>query len=902
VCAYGALAVAAAACGSGKGGSARGPAGVGVVVAPVPTVRALKTPATPAVAPARSHLLGGIERKAIGPFAARAPDGGLVAWIVTSERGGEELVVVPTGIDGAPLAAPKVASKVPQEVTSLVVRRAGGTHGGWLAAWTAIVDRGEALTVLGLAPDGSAKVGPLDVQRTSDHLKWMDVVPGEHGATCIWAEETPAGEANVLAAPLDADGRPHDMPVRVARGVSGWAAVPAPGGVGLALVTPARTDGRERASAPARGGSARSQESGATDRGGSLTWLTLDAEGRPSSAPIVIGTRPTVSGDVDVVPAAGGWLFGWTDSTGEDEEVVLATIDASGRVHGPRRALDAVGGARLVALAAGPTGAALAWEETRGKARERQTLHLATVALAEPSAQPRVALEVLTRATPELVATANGFGLLVSTPLAPTFVRFDAGLAPLQSEPLLVGDTHTGAALGWNLNCDGYHCTALAAVADSPTSVYAVDLPPRTSPYAAPLALPPPAGAPRVLGVTTLASGRPYAELGAARVGDATLVATLTTSIDSAAPRVPTRRSRKGAKVRGEGPHDPRPARGAVVAVRAFDDHAQPIGPAMELTTRALSVGGVAVAGGGRVGDGALVAWVARDDGDPQVHLSHVDATGRRTNEVQLTTARGDASDVAAAWTGEGWLVAWVDGRDGNGEVYATTVDRDLKRTAREERITHAPGDAGDVSLAVRGTTALLAWSDPRESPREGLADIYVTALSTHDARRTGDEVRVLATAGHSRSPRIVPAEDGALVAWIEDTPTGLGGPGAAMVARLSADLHVAAKPAALPSAGVDSQASTSENAGRPTALVLAPYGGGARAVVARNDHDEMTLEALFVGADAAPGRPFRLLDLDAPGSFELSLALVGDGLFFDDTGTTPAGHRVRRATLAWPH
>jgi hypothetical protein len=111
------------------------------------------------------------------------------------------------------------------------------------------------------------------------------------------------------------------------------------------------------------------------------------------------------------------------------------------------------------------------------------------------------------------------------------------------------------------------------------------------------------------------------------------------------------------------------------------------------------------------------------------------------------------------AWTGDGSLIAWVDARDGNGEVYASKVDRDLVRVAREERITNAPGDAGDVTLAVRNGVAWLAWSDPRESPREGLADIYATTLGVRDARRASDEVRVLASAPHSRSPQLAPAD-----------------------------------------------------------------------------------------------------------------------------------------------
>jgi hypothetical protein len=308
------------------------------------------------------------------------------------------------------------------------------------------------------------------------------------------------------------------------------------------------------------------------------------------------------------------------------------------------------------------------------------------------------------------------------------------------------------------------------------------------------------------------------------------------------------------------------------------------------LTSRAHPVGGVAIAAGGKPDDGAIVAWVARDGGDAHVHLSHVDRAGRRTNEVQLTTTGGGASDVAAAWAGDGWLVAWVDGRDGNGEVYATKVDRDLRRTAREERVTRAPGDAGDIALAVRGDVAWLAWSDPRESPRDGVSDIYMTTLRTRDAKQAGDEVRVLATAAHSRSPEIAPAGDGAVVAWIEDAPAGLDAPGAAMVARVDGHAHVLGTPERLPTAA----------RGRPTAVALVAAGDGVRAVLARTDRDEVAIDAISIRPDGAAERAWQLLDADAPASFDVAMALTNDALYFDDIGSAPGDHRVKRAALSW--
>jgi hypothetical protein len=825
-----------------------------------------------AKAPAQSHRVATIQRKAIGPFAARTEKGALVGWIVAADIGGQQqLVVTPLGADGAPLEAPKAVADVPDEVTSLVVRPAGGARGGWVAAWSALLDRGESLTVIGLAPDGRARAKAADVQRTSDHIRWLDVVPTKSGAVCVWSEETPRGAANVLVAPLDADGKPREMPVRVAQGVEGWAVAPSDDGAGLALVTrPSGNAGDTKAEA------------------GQLWWLRIDAEGRPMAGARPIGSSPTVSGDVDAVASRGQWVLAWTDRTGEDAQVMLATVDPAGRVQGPRRAMDAVGGSVLVALASGASGVGLAWEEPRGRARPMRAMHLAAVSEDGLSASPMSAMELEAGGSVELTATDTGFAFLGTAPRCssrescdgeemPTFVRFDARMAPAQAEPLFVGDVadvRVAATLGWSLRCAGDHCSALAATSETPTPVYSVDLPPRVAPFVAPMTRPPPADAPRVTGLATVASGLPFADVSATHLGDVTLVATLTSAVDA---------NEKAGR---------RPP-GATVAVRAFDAEGQPLGPPAPLTSHAVSVGGVALAAGAQPDDGAALAWVAREDGDPHVHLAKLDRHGRRVGEVSLTGTRGEASSVALAWAGDGWLVAWVDGRDGNGEVYAAKVDRALARVGRDERVTRAPGDASDVSLAVSGDLAWVVWSDPRESPREGLADIYVTTLRTSSATRVGDEVRVLATAAHSRSPEIAATGDGAVVVWIEDSPGEIEGPGAAMTARLGASGHVEGTPQRLPLAAE----------GRPRSIALASAAGTLHVVVARAVHGEMTLDAVVVPSGAptpTPAGPWPLLDIDAPSAFDVALALSGDTLFYDDTGRAPGSHRIRRAAIAW--
>jgi hypothetical protein len=856
----GSVVLALCACGA-HGAGAHAPPGPVIEVTPL-DASAAHAGGDAGAGPLRARLIAAIGRKAIGPMVAKSGDAALAAWIVAPERGpGQNLVVVPLAADGAPLSDPRAIAGVPQEATSLVVRPAGGSRGGWVVAWSALLDRGESLTSLGVAPDGAARGTPTDVERTNDHVVWTDLVQTARGSVCVWAEQTGSGDANLLSASLDSDGKPRAMPVRVARGVSGWQAVAASGGVGIALV--GRTAGA---------------------RGGVASWMRLDADGRPLGATVPVTTAPTVSDEIDVAPLAGGWLLGWTDRTGEDAQVVLASVDENGKVEPPRRAMDSIGGSALVGLAAGSAGVALAWDEPHARTRATRTLHLATVSTeGPPAAQPVASLQVAGLGTPELVATEHGFAMLVSAPTcaadgscagapAPTFLRFDTRFAPAQTEPIVVGDSRAAASLGWGLRCIGDRCLALAASNETPTPVFSVDLSPRASPFLAPMVPPPPADAPRASGLVTLATG-PFADLAAARVGDATFVVTSTSAVDD-----PQDRKHKGA---------------STLALHIFGADGRAVGAVTNVSTRALPVGGIAIAAGGRPEDGAAVAWVARDEGDPQVHVARLDAHGKRVNEVQLTTSKGDASDVAAAWTGDGWLVGWVDARDGNGEVYATKVDRDLNRLAREERITNALGDAGDVALLVRDGVAFIAWSDPRESPREGVADIYATTLRLKDAKRAGDEVRVLATAAHSRSPKLAPVGDGAVVAWIEDAPANLDAAGGAMAARLDTSAHVVGAPAALP-------LSTPASA---TSLALDAAGDGVHAVVAHATPNDVVLDALALSKDGAPvGRSWPLVELDAPGSFEVALAFAGDAVFFDDT-TAPSGdHRLRRVSVVWRH
>jgi hypothetical protein len=111
------------------------------------------------------------------------------------------------------------------------------------------------------------------------------------------------------------------------------------------------------------------------------------------------------------------------------------------------------------------------------------------------------------------------------------------------------------------------------------------------------------------------------------------------------------------------------------------------------------------------------------------------------------------------------------------------------------------------------------------------------------------------------------------------------------MVARLDEAGRVVGTPSKMPLAAE----------GRPIAMALQRSDAAVRAVVARTVGDSVTLDAVVFSADAPAGaQPWPLVDLDAPGAFEVTVALAGTSVFFDDVGKTPANHRVRRAVVGW--
>jgi hypothetical protein len=429
------------------------------------------------------------------------------------------------------------------------------------------------------------------------------------------------------------------------------------------------------------------------------------------------------------------------------------------------------------------------------------------------------------------------------------------------------------------MSCDGDSCYTLAASpggAGLPSRIRAATIRPRANAKAA-AAKPdaPQKDGPRVVDITAIASGETVIDIATTHFGEAALVAMLSAKSDNAP-------ARKGGDEAKSTP--------VTLSTRMVDENGAASAPSV-ITTKALPHGGVAIAGAEKPEDGGAIAWVARENGDPEVHVTRIDKRGKRTNDIQLTTTKGDANDVTITWAGGGWIVAWVDGRDGNGEIYATKVSTELARISREERITTAPGDAGDLVALGRGDAVWLAWADSRESPKDGIADVFVSAVRARDAKRAFDEQRVLSTASHSRTPHLAGGPAGVSIAWIEEAPYGAETPASSGYGAFWTKLDDAgkptSKPARIPLAGDGAATSVAIEAG-----------SGLRAVLARSTIDVISLDAVDLAV--SPPRASALVTLDGPPSLDVALVLEGGILYFNDEGPHLSDRRARRARIAW--
>lgn len=756
-----------------------------------------------------SHVIAELDDENVSPHFARRGAEGLFFY---SSRGRFWTRLV--GQDGAPKTAQPVdiapAPGGPGGVPFATLRAAGD---GYLAAWVEQVERNHAVKLLALDAAGQARGAPILVTQSVDELSWIDLLPNAKGALLLW-EIRRDDKVDVHTIPVTG-GKPAGAGSLAAREVLNWQAVATERGAAIAAVLPGPARAAEKDESPA-------------SKTGSVALVEVDAAGKVS-APVTVSAEPTAQVDVDLVEVGGKYVLAWTDTRGIDATVMLAAVLPGGKIaSAPHRATAPFGEQALVELVATPYGpgaepakeALLAWDELLTVPQGGRLIHLAPVRPDASVGEARGVLTFSSSGPPDLAIAGDGFAAVTLAPASlaegahaegaqgearsdapvwPTYVRFGPDMSVLAAEPVRAAPFASNGGVPYfvrGLSCHAGACTTFAGGSGVPAPLALVSLPVRASAWRPPARKDGAEAPPRATSVTALADGDHLAKVASTSLpGGGSLVGWVTYFLEGPVE--------DGGKAKG--------AEGltATVGVRSIAASGEP-GKTAVISQRAMSIGGVALASApppasGKPGE-TVVAWVARERNEPQVFLTKVGEDGAKLAQKKLTVvprkkpagAKGAAavpsecSDVAIAYappaaaadkpagkpdTKDGFIVAWVDTRDGNAEIYAAKVDRTLTKIGPDKRITSAPGDAAEVQIAMRGNEAWLVWSDARTSVEEGNGDIYLVRLDARSLQKIGEETRLFASEGHSRSPSFASTQGDLSVAWIEE-PTDAGKPG----------------------------------------------------------------------------------------------------------------------------
>jgi hypothetical protein len=857
---------------------------VGLTAARSAILHPEKAPLTPHRVMAASAL-NKLPQGTSGPYLSTSPDHGLVVLATPGAKGESTWQALALDGSGKPRGEAHAIGAAPAQMSLVSLRPAAG---GYVLVWAHGVEGGQQIEALSLDDKGAPRGKITTVHQGAEAPLWVEALGLAEGAEIFFALRSGA-QARLHAVAVDAAGMPTGATQVVVDGALAWQPVATRVGSLLVAVLAG-----PQGTAP-----------------GTVVAVALDEKGTPGAREIV-ESRAVADLDLEAVAVGERVVVGWSEHAGGETRARFVALSAQGKVvAGPTSPLHSAGDHSLVGLVAstGPVPRLLVtWDDLALRPAVGRTLRLTTLGpeLKAPLDEASLLLGTRDETPPFLQGTPSGFAALglvracppagcpADAPIWPTFLEFNVELEPRSQAPLLLAPLEGAAPeLAWGLGCSREGCAALSTDGGSPPTAYVAQLAHTDEPWAPAIRRPSPSASPAALAIDTLARGPRLAETTAIRVGASTLVVSVSDQPEGApAPPLPPDVDKRGEADKDRAhARDPRKfaGRGAIVSVLPLDEKGQPLSP-QTISIRALSAAGVAAAPE-RSGASACVAWVARDNGDPEVFLTRVGPDGKRQAQQPLTHARGDVGDVALAAVDDGWIVAWVDTRDGNGEVYAAHVDRNLRRKGPEQRITSAPGDASDLALLVRERTAILAFSDARSSPKDGLGDVFVARLKLDDASRIGDEVRLAATPDHGRSVHLEPLGQDTLVSWVEQ-------PGSAVAGERPAQLQVAFLD---PSGALRSlpETLTVGPRGPITSVAVSCEATSCRFALGLPDGDGLQLAGLVWsrGDRQATTRP--LASLFAGFQADVTPVLLGDLVFVGDDGP-PGEGRLRRVSVRW--
>ncbi len=803
-----------------------------------------------------------------GPYLGTRSNGGLVVWasVEGSERRFSGVALSP---GGRPLGPARMLASAPDQLGVVAVRALGDGYG---VVFTRQNGASESLEALCVDARGEASGAANVLTPLNGHALWVEAIPTATGALVFYAVRAPEKRrAEVLFASLDTKCHVAERGT-VFRDVLAWQATPAPSGAFVAVV--------------------QAGETGTT--GGAVSVAVLDAAGKVrASGPV--SSEPGADLDLDAATVGDRLVLAWTDRRSLDPHIVSAVVDVSAQVVAkPGRLTPPQGEQTLVRLLSPGVGAKrafIAFESLAARPSSGRSLTLSTLNAdgrltgapielgfsGDDGGVPEFAtigdgLSVLT-----LAAMCRRAGQCSGTEIAPSYVRFDAELAVVASEPLRLEPLQGAPAeLGFGLGCSTAGCFAIAAQARVPAPVFATELEARSDRFQPPVHRASEVSPPLVVDHESVAQADSVAALAATSVGGQDYLAYIT-DFD------PTTPWRKLAKPTPDGRYDPLRAQVFVGRVNASGVPLFVPLPASPISVRAHSLGGIALAPGDPKKGELLVAWAGIDAGIPQLFVTLLDKNGTKIAQRMVTHKKGELGDIALEWVDDGWVVAWVDERSGDPEVFAAKVDAKLARVGPEQRLTAVSGAASDLALAFDGKLLRLVWADSRSADVAGHADIYSALLRPRDAARDGDELRIAATRPHSFAPAIRAFRGGFAVGWIERVEDSAAGH--LLLTTVGADR----------SPGPLTQVSAPE--GEPRSFSLDCQDTDCRIVLVAEGTDSAELYgAHFDGTQA--GHVSRLLSLAAGRSGVIAPKLRGDSLWFSDPSWERP--RIRLAHLKW--
>ncbi|PIE05811.1 MAG: hypothetical protein CSA75_02820 [Sorangium cellulosum] len=821
-------------------------------------------------------LIASVPSGTLGPYVGYGSEGAIILFSPPSEDSPRKWLVQALDKQGAPVDGPFDIGTSPDDVPFAVVR---ALTEGYVALWVRQVNQADVLEGILLDKKG-VRLGSINTMtQANGRVVWADAFPTKTGTIVSWAEQS-EDRARVKTVKLDSTGKADGNGIVVAHDVRAWEAVALDNGAAIALVVANEQD----------------------ENLGSVVLQRLDASGKALGGPVAISKSNTARLDVGLVRTGRSLVMAWTDRGDSDSVVHTAATDLNGRLMvAPRAPLPPLGDQALVALIApshnNPNKALLVYEQlpSAGGARE---LKLATVGAEALVSGQTVTLSFAPVGRPiaDFGRTDDGFVLLTRSQICnedgicdgekvPWYIRLGSDLSVHAGTPLVFDILDGGVPSAvWAPGCTSKACMALAVGGHDPAQIVAAKLPSKSIAPGIPARLDPPARPPRPRSNrAVIASNEPLSEIDVAKSGGMTFVGWVSHFVEGlgGTPRKPP----PGA------PGDARKPMAAHLAVQRLDDSGSLIEDPTIVSVRAMSAGGVALAPNAK-GTEVCVAWVAKDNGDPQLFLTRIDKGGKRKLQRMISRARGDASDVSIAPYGDGWIVAWVDWRDGNGEVYITRVNSMLVRLAPEKRITNAGGDASDVSLLVVGDEVLVAYGDSRDHAPHGTANPYIQKLKASNLERMGEERRVAASALHAKGVALGHTGKDVVIGWLEQAPpqTQGGARAGARVTRFDTEtLRPMGDPSNLGTNG----------ASAPISLGLRCAASVCRGAMMIPTSEGLNMEGFSWFPKTSEVHRGQLARLSGPAASDVAPAVMDNIAYFVDR-SDDGRDRIRRVEVEW--